>query len=259
MTRIPSFFLVLIALAVSLPSAVHAREVTMDFLRGQWTLEKTEYTEPVQAMEYFPPEPSDNLWIFSGDSLMRYNYPYTFLEGVNVRIDSGRLFKPSGRHPVAFLRSDSGKLVAKYTWFTLTFRRDTLPEKMLSCVRLLQRDTINPGKLIATFTMITHFEPDDEAAFDFELPVKMAKTISLPDSAHVRAAVRSDILYITTDGRQRPFHLVSVQWERASYTVHDTEQMVLVPVIIVTPGDWWTGEAFQVLYRADAKEIAKQK
>lgn len=252
-------FLRFILLCFVLHVSVHcsAQEITSAFLQGTWVVEKILHNDdqPI-VQEYVPPRPDDNIWIFEGDTLFRFFFPFQTEGKEKIKIDSGKLYRSANRYPFAYLRLDSGKLLASIRdGYTLRFKRAAITGDSAKVIGVLKRDSINPGMLLCSYTMVTHFEPDDEAAFDFKPPVKMAMTISFRDSAAARSAIRSGIVYIQAGGVLRPFHLGEIRWKRSFYEEGELFYPLLIPELVLYPGDWWTKESFQVIYRPKHADV----
>jgi hypothetical protein len=239
--------------------AAHA-QLSLDSVQGVWQLSK--WTRPekgLEVIESFPPLPDDNIWIFEGDTLFRIYYPYQ-CEGIEkVRIDSDRMFTGnSNRFPYAVLRLDSGRLVASVDdGFQLHFSRKPLTGDSAKAVQQLQRDSVNYHLLVGKFAMVTHFVPDDEAAYDFKPPVPMPSSIWLANGTSALGAVQSGVIYIQAGSRRRPFYLREIRWN--GYLSWENEQGVwnLTPELVLVPGEWWEGEPFQVIYKMPEKTANK--
>jgi hypothetical protein len=255
---IRTLFLFVLFLLRSIANA-QVHEISTEFLQGQWSLEKVYRIEKEIAQEYSPSLPDDNIWVFTGDTCIRYDYPFYMIERANFVIDSGLLVYPGWKFGFALLKTDSGKLLAYMNDAILIFRRDTLSNSILNCLKVLQRDTINPGLMLEKYYLVTHFAPDDEEAYDYTPPVKMPKKISIKDSSQARELIHSDVIYIRVGGKKRAFRLVSVDWDGTTYGDRSGFYVMDAPVITLASGDWWTGDPFQVIYRANEKKMIKSK
>jgi len=239
-----------------------AQFVTGEILQGQWSLEKIWHAAdyPGLVEEETPRLPDDNIWIFGGDSLVRFNYPFYFIANDHFTLDSGRLYLHTKRWPFATCSIDSGKLVVGVSdGVMMRFRRDTFDVNTSRLLNTLRRDTINAGLLTENYYMVTHFVPDDAEAYDFQPPVKMPNKISLSDTTDALTMIRTDKIYLKAGRKKRAFYVARIEWDDTFYAHRSEFVSVTVPVLILWPGEWWTGEPFQVVYRANEKEMAHKK
>lgn len=248
-----SFFL-----CVAVPCT--AQLVTKELLQGQWSLDKIWRTEHHQMVEeYSEPLPDDNLWIVHGDSMAAFNYPFSILSHDTYKLDSNR-FRPNGHFWYdGLIQMDSGRIVLSMRDGTMMrFRRDTFSGDTMKVLQTLLRDTFNATLLTEKYYMVTHFVPNDEEAYDSVPPVKMPNAFSIADTTAALKMIRSGKIYLTANGKMRPFYVTGIEWDYSFYAHRWEFVSVDVPILTLSPGEWWTGEPFQVIYRADEKEMASR-
>lgn len=244
---------------VFISASVRSQPITAETLQGTWILESWTIQPETIAKEYSPPRPDDNIWIFKGDSLSRFYFPLQIEGKEQFLLDSSSLYIRESYRPLVTLRLDSGKLFARYyNGFEFRFRRTNLTGDSANIVRILSSDGVNSDLLIGKYRMITHFVPDDEAAYDFTPPVKMSRQFTLSDSAQACELFDTFKIFLKVDGQQRSFAVTGLEWEY-SYALYRGEYYTYyVPVITFAPDEWWNGDPFEVVFRADEKRIAKR-
>lgn len=231
--------------------------ITIADLQGQWTLVKCFRDCPPPAREYLPAPPEENTLIFDHDTIRAFRFPYVMLFSEHIQLDSAKLI--TEKHSTyASAQIDSGRLILHMRdCYTCIYRRDTFDRNELKTISILQYDTINPQLILGRLTMVTHFVPDDEAAYDFYPPIRMPSSVFISDTAQASAIIKKGIIYLKAGGKIRPFYVMGIYWESSFYTHRSEFLSIELPYLIVTPGNWWNGESFKVRYQMTESDWAK--
>ena len=139
---------------------------------------------------------------------------------------------------------------------TMKFKRDTFNSETVRLLKVLDRDTLNPYLLVGKYTMITHFVPDDEAAYDQFPPVKMKTTITIKDSTAARRLIHKQTITLSVNGKLQNFHVEYIEWHGyfGWQPPGIPQEYHCQPEFVITPGNWWHGESFRVHYQAKEAE-----
>lgn len=224
------------------------RAINFDSLQGQWEFFQSERDCPPLPEEYSPPFPDDDLLIISHDTIARFQFPNFLLSREKYRMENGKLFSDSTKF-YAIAELDSGILkLHMRDCYVLLFKRVELNSESMKTISVLLHDTINPVMMLGKLTMVTHFVPDDEAAYDFYPPVKMPDAFWISDTNQALEIYRSGVIYLQAGTKVRPFNIAFINFDLSWYAHRSDFYSMYLPYVILTPGQWWTGESFEVRY-----------
>ena len=109
----------------------------------------------------------------------------------------------------------------------------------------LQRYGISTHCLIGKYKLHTQFTPEYpfyKERYELIPPVKMPLTLDFRKSINMHSMLKNNSIYIKIEGENKRFNLQII---RLGNFDQECESL-----FEITPGKWWTGESFNVQYRA---------
>jgi hypothetical protein len=172
-------------------------------------------------------------WYFDADTVYQYRYPCEYYYKDAFRIQSDSIYLGDSKQPYAHIKIDRDKLLLTFQGcISMSFDRDTFDKATLE---MLKRDTINPECLLGKMSIVTHFEPDDDAPFDVIPPVNMPKHINI-DHKLFASIRKTKSIELLIDGKKRRFYVVGLRADKFK------------PSILLEPAEWWEEDIFMVTY-----------
>jgi hypothetical protein len=219
---------------------------------GFWETEGTERDDDGFVTEESNWRPQIRHWLIKGDTLWILRYPNQFYEKRIFQIRSDSIFFNGSTvySAIVKFKNDSMDILWRGGKTNHFKRADYSP----ALIETLKRDTFNFETVIGKYQRIKHFTPGDEAEYDAISPVPMPSEIFIGNSSTAKNVLQKNIISLPVHGKSKQFIVERFEWDDYDW---DEEGMNSNwegrKCFEISPGPWWKGEPFSVLYVEEKK------
>jgi hypothetical protein len=219
---------------------------------GFWETEGIEIDDDRFVTEESNWHPQIRHWLIKGDTLWLLRYPDQFYEKRFLQIRSDSIFfnGSSVYSAVVKLKNDSMDILWRGGQTNHFKRADYSP----ALIETLKNDTFNFEAAIGKYQRIKHFTPGDEEEYDAIPPVPMPSGIFIGSSATAKNVLQKSTISLPIHGKYKQFIVEGFEWDDYDWSEEGMDfNWKGRKCFELSPGPWWKGEPFSVLYVEEKK------